>query len=235
MGRMHKRIALTGMSLAMVLLGAAKSGQAQWPSGPRDGRYDRGGYRDAGYGRGYGYDRGPGRDYGYGRGVVPAVRLARRNPYDDLPGVAIEPRLQPPIVEVLPAPLPPRGGHCDVVSTRKLARALVAESDAFLACFGPTACRVPQGDAILDDVERLRAASYALSADLDAGAPDCRIADDYRATAAALACLARRVDFVSQGRDGPNIDRVRRMTALGLALGDQLAVAAARPVRGVSF
>jgi len=90
-----------------------------------------------------------------------------------------------------------------------IADELLFQIQTFLNDFGPMRCRVPQGEFIYRDAQRLYATALLLRQAVANGAPTCdlkrlqaRLDQDCRR-------FVNRVNCVAQGRTGPNIERAR--------------------------
>jgi hypothetical protein len=88
-----------------------------------------------------------------------------------------------------------------------LADKVVAQTDAFLQGFAPTAGIVPEGGFFLGDAEQLRDAADGFRQDVARGLAPTQLAYEFRDVDAAWQQLARRVIRIARGRTGPNIQR----------------------------
>jgi len=115
----------------------------------------------------------------------------------------------PPNTPPVPNPYP--GGPSAILP---IADELVLQVQTFLHDFGPTRCRVPQGEDIYRDAQRLYGSALAFRRAVAAGVPihnlkplQARLDQDCRR-------FVERVNYVAQGRTGPNIERARYIGAL---------------------
>jgi hypothetical protein len=115
---------------------------------------------------------------------------------------------QPAVQISVTAPPPPGGGPGPLVG---VSSALAEQVNAFLQVFGPTAGRVPEGGAMLVDAQRLQAAAAGFQQEAARGLPPNQLAFAFRDVDALWQRLARRVNRVARGREGPNIEQVRRI------------------------
>ncbi len=120
----------------------------------------------------------------------------------------VEPNPQPnstPPTQTVPNPTPLRQGDRLRVQLTQLVRSL----DIFLAGFRPSAGQVPQGTQFLEEVEAIRRDAVSLSEALGRGTPASEVTSVWRRVVQVNASLQRRTDRLAQGREGPNIQRVR--------------------------
>lgn len=104
-----------------------------------------------------------------------------------------------------------------------LADRLVAETDAFLQVFGPTARIVPQGGQFLADAEALRAAAADFRATIAQAGDPARLAGDFEALQGLWGRMQARVDMIARGRTGPNIQQIEKIGAIIGEMRRQLA------------
>jgi hypothetical protein len=114
-----------------------------------------------------------------------------------------------PQLQVALAP-PPGASASPIVG---LSNQLVQQISDFVQVFGPTAGNVPEGGAILADAQRLLAAAADFQQDAARGLPPNQLAYEFRDVDATWQRLARRVNRIARGRQGPNIQQVQRMGA----------------------
>lgn len=132
-----------------------------------------------------------------------------------VPGVRVETRSRPVVVQ---SPLP---GLADV---------LVEQVEAYVQVFAPTADGVPEGRKMLDDANRLLAASSAFREEVARGADPNALIVRFRDVDAPSQRLARRVNRIAQGRTGPNIRQVNVIAATCEQIHQALGMPAVAPV-----
>lgn len=121
---------------------------------------------------------------------------------DSIPGPGAFPRHRSPI------------GWPDAPGRFGLSGRLVAEVDAFLVSFMPTAHIVPQGRQMATDAQRLLDAAIALDLAMRQGSDPRRLNALARDVDRHASRLVNRVDRVARGRIGPNIAQVYRIGAI---------------------
>ena len=112
-----------------------------------------------------------------------------------------------------------------------LADALLAQVTDFLNVYGPTAGTVPEGGLMLADGQLLQAAATSFRRDVASGADPSQLAYRFRDADLVWQRLARRVNRVSRGRTGPNIQQVGKMGTTLAQLHDALGLARLSPGR----
>ena len=112
----------------------------------------------------------------------------------------------PPAVDVV---LQPAGNAPSPVLA--LADQLNAQVDAFLAAFTPTVRVVPEGEWILADAQRLKAAAAAFREECGRGVDPYRLSQQFLAVDQLWGRLARRINRIARGRTGPNIQTAMQM------------------------
>lgn len=115
----------------------------------------------------------------------------------------------PPAVRVV---LRPARGPSPLVA---MTEQLVQQVDTFVQVFGTTARNVPEGQFIMADAQRLQAAAADFRQDVTRGPqidPNL-LADEFQDVDASWQRLVRRVNRISRGRTGPNIQQVQQMGA----------------------
>lgn len=155
----------------------------------------------------------PGLPGGYGPSAIPA-------PYPDPGGAG---PYGPPSASYpgypggpgSPFPPPPSGpysgsspGSAQAVA---LADQLIAQADAFLRAFTPTARIVPEGGQFIADTVALRNAAGQFRQAAAAGAPPAVLAASFQGVQAGWQRLNARMYRVSKGRMGPNIATALQM------------------------
>jgi hypothetical protein len=118
----------------------------------------------------------------------------------------------PPAVMGEPAPPPGRS----TLSILPLTDQLIRQVDTFLQSFAPTAGAVPEGAYFLDDAARLRYFANDFRKEVVAGLSAPELAYEFRDVDVTWQRLARRVQRVARGRNGPNIQ-------LAMSIGDTCA------------
>jgi len=83
--------------------------------------------------------------------------------------------------------------------------------DELIANFGPTAQVVPEGRDMLGEMERLRDRVRHFREVAAQGNPPGRLAHEFREVDESWQRLARRVNRIARGRNGPNIQRVQQI------------------------
>jgi len=117
--------------------------------------------------------------------------------------------LQSPQPNVQVALAAPAGGGAPPIVG--LSDQLVVQVNEFVQVFGPTAGNVPQGGAMLAEVQRLQAAAADFRQDAARGLASNQLAYEFRDVDASWQRLARRVNRVARGRLGPNIEQIQRI------------------------
>ena len=112
----------------------------------------------------------------------------------------------PPAVDMV---LQPAGNGPSPVLA--LADRLNAQLDAFLAAFTPTVRVVPEGEWILADAQRLKAAAVAFREECGRGVDSYRLSQQFIAVDQLWSRLARRINRIARGRTGPNIQTAMQM------------------------
>lgn len=109
---------------------------------------------------------------------------------------------------VAPSPPPRPDPSRDL---RALSASLANDSASFVAMFAPTAARVPEGAAILNDATRLRWAALGFQQSTQRGESPPKLAAKFAQVDENYSRLVRRVGRIAAGRNGPNIEQVRRI------------------------
>ncbi len=91
------------------------------------------------------------------------------------------------------------------------ANQLDGQVDDLIANFAPTVNVVPEGGAMLDDMQRLRQAAIDFRRDAAQGLDQGRLAFEFREVDEHWRRLARRFERIGRGRTGPNIQRVQEI------------------------
>lgn len=112
----------------------------------------------------------------------------------------------PPAVDVL---LQPAGNAPSPILS--LADQLNAQVDAFLAAFAPSVRVVPEGEWILAEAQRLKAAAVAFREECGRGVDPYRLSQQFVAVDQSWGRLARRIGRIARGRTGPNIQTAMQM------------------------
>jgi hypothetical protein len=86
-----------------------------------------------------------------------------------------------------------------------LADQLLGQIDAFLNAFAPTVRVVPEGEWILADAQRLKAAAVAFREKCGRGVDSYRLSQQFLAVDQSWGRMARRINRIARGRTGPNI------------------------------
>jgi len=108
----------------------------------------------------------------------------------------------------IPPPIPVVPGGSPI---QALADQLLGQTDQFLQGFAPIVNDHPANPAILADAQRLRAEADNFRQDVARGLDQGRLAYEYREVDATWQRMWRRIDRVSRGRNGPNIERAREI------------------------
>jgi hypothetical protein len=130
----------------------------------------------------------------------------------------------PDPVPPIPPPRPDPGREL-----RALTDSLANDAASFVGQFAPSAGRVPEGGAILNDATRLRWAALGFQQSLQRGEPMPRLAAKFSQVDETYSRLARRVGRIAAGRPGPNIDQVRRIGDTVARIHDLLGIPSYAP------
>jgi len=118
-------------------------------------------------------------------------------------------QVPPPVVRVNLVPVDT--GPSPIVA---LADQLVSQVGEYIQAFAPNANRIPEGDYMLVDAQRMQAAAVDFRRDLDRGIDPNRLAYEFRPVDECWNRLSRRMQRVAQANDiftGPNIQRAQQM------------------------
>jgi hypothetical protein len=115
-----------------------------------------------------------------------------------------------PGIPVTPFPTPGPGAS----AVLGLADQLLQETAAFVAVFGPTAGKVPEGRFMLAEAQQLEAAAANFRQGVLGGLPPDRLSYEFANVSACWERLGQRVNRIAQGRTGPNIAQVQKLGGL---------------------
>jgi len=152
----------------------------------------------------------------------PRVRNAWRASSRDLRELDEVLGLAPAIVIDPGRPVPPPGQRPGTAATIAIADQFTGEVDAFIATMQPNVLKVPEGPRIMQDARALRNEVITFRQTAAAGARPRELEPSFRQLEGIYAKFSNRVERVSGGKPGPNVNRSRRMATLLDQLRDRI-------------